>query len=192
MAIEDIFRALEEQADAECAELIHIAETQAASITEEARLEADKIKQRKMDAVADIVRSKAGKTLNAARLENKKELAAVRDEAVEKVFSTAASALAGVRSTPRYEGVFKALAEEALAGVEGECTVLVDPADAALAEKTLKSMNVECTLSPTISTAGGLVVSTVGGRVLRRNTFEARLAKARSLAQAQVAGILTQ
>ncbi|MHB1341218.1 MAG: V-type ATP synthase subunit E [Coriobacteriia bacterium] len=192
MAIEDIFRALEEQADAECAELIHIAETQAASISEEARLEADKIKQRKMDAIADIVRSKAGKTLNAARLENKKELAAVRDEAVEKVFSTAASAMAGVRSTSRYEGVFKALAQEALAGVDGECTVLVDPADTALAEKTLKSMNVDCTVSPTISTIGGLVVSTVGGRVMRRNTFEARLAKARSLAQAQVAGILTR
>lgn len=192
MAIEDIFRALEEQADAECNEILRVAEAQAASIREEARLEAERIKQHKMDAVEGVVQAKAGKTLNAARLENKKELAAVRDEAVEKVFSTAASDLATLRSTAKYEGVFKTLAEEAVAGIEGECTVLVDPADAALAEKTFKALGVACTVSPSISTSGGLVVSTAGGRVLRQNTFEARLAKLRSLGQAQVAEILTR
>lgn len=192
MAIEDIFRALEEQADAECGEILRVAETQAASIREEARQEAERIKQHKMDAVSDVVRAKAGKTVNAARLENKKELAAVRDEAVEKVFSTAASELAQLRSKPAYADIFATLADEALVGVDGECTVLVDPADAALAEKTLKARGAACTVSPTISTMGGLIVSTAGGKVMRHNTFEARLAKMRSLGQAQVAEILTR
>lgn len=192
MAIEDIFRALDEQADEECAEIMRAAEAQAAAIREEARQEAERIKQRKLEAVEEVVRAKAGKIVNAARLENKKELAAVRDEAVEKAFATAASSLASLRSTPGYESVFKALAEEALQGLEGDCTVLVDPADAALAEKTLASMGMRCTVSPAISTMGGLVVSTAGGKVLRHNTFETRLAKTRSLAQARVAEILSR
>jgi vacuolar-type H+-ATPase subunit E/Vma4 len=192
MAIEDIFRALEEQADAECTEILRVAEAQASSVRDEARREADRTKAQKLAAVEEVVVSRVGKTINAARLENRKALAAVRDSAVENAFSGALEKLGAMRGKADYESVFRALAEETLTGVTGECDVLVDPADVALAEKVVKAINSSCVVKPEISTTGGLIAVTVGGRVTRRNTFESRLEKAHSLAQAQVAEILTK
>lgn len=192
MAIEDIFRALEEQADAECTEILRVAEAQASSIRDEAHREAERTKTQKLAAIEDVVVSRVGKTINAARLENRKALAAVRDSAVEQAFTGALERLGTMRSTADYERVFRKLAEETFVGVTGECDVLVDPADAALAEKVVKAINPTCVVKPEISTAGGLIAVTVGGKVTRRNTFESRLNKARTLAQAQVAEILTR
>lgn len=192
MAIEDIFRALEEQADAECTEILRVAEAQASSIRDEAHREAERTKAQKLAAIEDVVVSKVGKTINAARLENRKALAAVRDSAVEHAFSGALERLGTMRSTADYERVFRKLAEETFVGVTGECDALVDPADVALAEKVVKAINPTCVVKPELSTAGGLIAVTVGGKVTRRNTFESRLDKARTLAQAQVAEILTR
>jgi len=192
MAIEDIFRALEEQADAECTEILRVAEAQASSIRDEAHREAERTKAAKLAAIEDVVVSKVGKTINAARLENRKALAAVRDNAVEQAFSGALERLGALRSTADYERIFRKLAEETFVGVSGDCDVLVDPADAALAEKVVKAINPTCVIKPELSTAGGLIAVTVGGKVTRRNTFESRLDKARTLAQAQVAEILTR
>ncbi len=192
MAIEDIFRALEEQADAECTEILRVAEAQASSIRDEAHREAERTKTQKLAAIEDVVISKVGKTINAARLENRKALAAVRDSAVEQAFTGALERLGTMRNTADYERVFRKLAEETFVGVTGECDVLVDPADAALAERVVKAINPTCVVKPEIATAGGLMAVTVGGKVTRRNTFESRLGKARTLAQAQIAEILTR
>jgi len=192
MAIEDIFRALEEQADAECTEILRVAEAQASSIRDEARREAERTKAQKLAAIEDVVVSRVGKTINAARLENRKALAAVRDHAVEQAFAGALERLGTVRGTADYERIFAKLVEETFVGVTGDCDVLVDPADASLAEKVVKAVNPTCVVKPEISTAGGLIAVTVGGKVTRRNTFESRLEKARTLAQAQVAEILTK
>lgn len=192
MAIEDIFRALEEQADAECTEILRVAEAQASSIRDEAHREAERTKVQKLAAIEDVVVSRVGKTINAARLENRKALAAVRDSAVEQAFAGALERLGALRGSTDYERIFRKLAEETFAGVTGECDVLVDPADTALADKIVKAISPASVVKPDISTAGGLIAVTVGGKVTRRNTFESRLNKARTLAQAQVAEILTR
>lgn len=192
MAIEDIFRALEEQADAECSEILRVAEAQAASIKAEARREADRIKVQKLAAVEEVVKAKAGKTLNAARIENKRALAGVRDRAIEQVFADALVKLGKLRGTTEYERVFTALAKEGLTGIGSDCDVHVDPADAALAEKVVASLGARCTVNPDSEFVGGLTVTTHGGRITRRNTFESRTAKVRTLAQARVAEILNQ
>lgn len=191
MAIEDIFRALEEQADQEIEQILRTAKLQAKTIEQEAREEADRITQARIAAVEETTRARAAKTVNAARLESRRDLAAVRDEAVDRVFSEAAKRLAALRGTPEYERIFRKLAEEALAGVEGECELRVAPADEALARAVAAELGVDCTVAPTLDTAGGLEVASHGGRVVRKNTFESRLAKVRGLAQAKVAEVLT-
>ena len=80
--------------------------------------------------------------------------------------------------------------QEAVEGLDGEMEVLVDPADVALAEKTFSDMGLSPTIKGELPTAGGLVVLTQGGKVMRRNTFEERLDKVRQLIQADVAEIL--
>jgi vacuolar-type H+-ATPase subunit E/Vma4 len=65
------------------------------------------------------------------------------------------------------------------------------PADAALAEKLAAELGVTCVISPTLDGIGGVVASSDGGRIVRRNTFESRLTKVRALAGSQVAEVLS-
>ncbi|MBN2404463.1 MAG: V-type ATP synthase subunit E [Coriobacteriia bacterium] len=190
MAIEDIFKALDEQADAECSELVRAAEGQAAAVLAEANAQADRVREQRLQGARELVGQRTGKTINAAKLDNKKHLAAVRESVVKQVFEDAAVRLGALRATEEYESVFRALAEEALAGVEGECTMHVDPADAGLAEKAAKELNASCTIDPSLQTSGGVVVSTENGRILRSNTFETRLAKSHEFTYARVSEIL--
>ena len=191
MAIEDIFRALEEQADAEVNEILRIAQVQADAVVQEATDEAERITQARVDAAGETVAAKSAKAVNATRLQARRDLAAVRDSAVDRVFALAAEKLAAMRGSAAYETVLKGLISEATAGVEGACELLVVPEDAALAEKTVAELGASCTVSPTLESIGGAVVSYDGGRVVRRNTFESRLEKVRGLAQAKVAEVLT-
>lgn len=190
MAIEDIFKALEEQADQEVNRILHAATVQADAIEHEARDEAERIIQAKTQAAEAAVRAKAAKAVNTAKLEVKRDLARVREEAVDAAFQEATRRLAALRGTPEYERIFAALAKEACEGIDLECEIQVAPEDEALAEKVATQLGLKFTISPTLDTIGGLVVSTHGGRVVRRNTFESRLEKARSVASAQVAEVL--
>lgn len=191
MAIEDIFRALEEQADDEVNRILHAATVQADAVEHEARDEAERITGAKIQAADAAVQSKAAKAVNAARLQVKRDLAQVRDSAVEASFGEAAKRLASMRGTPEYERVFAGLAKEACAGLDTECEIQVAPADAELAQKVATDLGIAFTVSPTLDSIGGLVVSTHGGRVVRRNTFETRLQKASAVAGTQVAEVLT-
>lgn len=190
MAIEDIFKALEEQADAEVNQILHTATVQSDSIEHEARDEAERITSGRMAAAEEQVRSRSAKAVNAARLQVRRDLAAVRDEAVDAVFAEAVERLKVMRGKSEYERVFTALAKEALQGVDGACEIEVAPQDADLAKKVVGKMGVQFTVSPTLDTVGGLAVRTDNGRVVRRNTFESRLSKVRSLASAQLAEVL--
>lgn len=190
MAIEDIFKALEEQADAEVNQILHVATVQADAVEHEARDEAERITGVKIAAAETAVRNKSTKAVNAARLQVRRDLAEVRDNTVDAVFAEAKERLAAMRGTAEYERVFATLAKESLARVDSECEIQVAPEDADLAKKVAGELGVACTVSPTLDTIGGLVVSTHDGRVVRRNTFESRMLKARSLAGAKIAEVL--
>ncbi|HSQ22404.1 MAG TPA: V-type ATP synthase subunit E, partial [Coriobacteriia bacterium] len=120
-----------------------------------------------------------------------RDLAAVRDEAVDHVFADAAGKLGALRGTAQYEAVLAALVAEAVKGVEGACVLHVAPADEAMAKKAVDGVDATCSVSPDLESIGGVVVSYDDGRVVRRNTFESRLEKVRGLAQAKVAEVLT-
>lgn len=191
MAIEDIFRALEEQADRDCREILDSAKATAKSVETDAKAEAEAIRNAKVEAADNAVRTRAAQVVNAAKLANMKEVAAAKDRGIEAVYSGALSKLASMRGTAQYATLFKALAKEAMAGLKASgVVVLVDPADKALAEATLKELGVAGSVETSIAAAGGLVVLTGGGRIRKRNTFEDRLAKVRAIRQAEVAEIL--
>ncbi len=192
MALDDIFNALDEQADKEIEQLLSDAQDQAAAIAAEAEDQAAAIQQRVADATEKATRERASRSVNAARLESKRRLAAVKEESIRQVFQAAADKLATARSQSDYANVFGALAAEATGGLAGNLEVLVDSADAALAERTAADLGLDVTIKPEISTSGGLIVRTGGGRIMRRNTFEDRLDKADGLIQADVAEILFQ
>lgn len=190
MALEDIFRALEDQAQDECDQILRVAREQAEAIAEDASDEAESIRANRVDEAERTTRKKASRKVNSARLESKKRVAAVKEAGVSDSFDRALTALGGVRARSDYASIFKALAEEASAGLEGELEVWVDPADEALAKGVVAELGLSAVVRPEIKSMGGLVMTIDEGKISRRNTLEDRLEKVRLMAQADVAEIL--
>jgi len=190
MALEDIFRALEEQAAKDSEAVLAEARAHANAIVEEAEHEAARTRDARVADAGRAVKLSSAQDLNAAKLEARKKLAAVKDVAVGDVFDDATAELKKARATAAYEATFRRLVDEALEGVVGEFSVLVDPADVDLATAVLREKGLSAEVRGDLSTSGGVAVSTDGGRVMHRNTLEDRLEKLRGMAQADVAEIL--
>jgi len=184
MALEDIFKALEEQADEECKTIVTDARDQAEGILTHARDEADSIKSDRLGNTERSVRSKTAQQINYARLESKKRVAAVKERSVGKVFEEAMKSLEALRHTDTYPALMKDLIQEAVAGVDGEYRILVDQVDVDVAKKAAADLGLSAPVEQGDSTIGGAVVSFGGGRIARRNTLEDRLEKVSGLIQA--------
>ena len=189
MAIEDIIRALEEEADGEVTEIVDAAKMQASGILEDARAEADKIRADRLEHGTSAGTARGQQLVNAARLDNKRSLAAAKERGIADVYATAEKRLAETRKDSAYTALFTALAEEAVAGVEGAYTVQVDAADEALAKSVFGTAGATASIE-TMPTLGGLTIVADQGHVFRRNTLDERLAKSRKAGQSHVAEIL--
>lgn len=189
MAIEDIFRALEEQAAEECRQIEDVARKQAAATVAEAREAALHLLEQKVQAAEAAAQRLVAKTLDAARVESMRRLGMARETAIDDVYRDASDRLAGLRSTTDYGRVFESLADEALAGTGGERVLAVDPADR---DRAMAYAGADGTLSVAtdLSSSGGVEVRLDEGRVVRRNTFESRLEKLRGFGDARIAEIL--
>ncbi|MDF1542680.1 MAG: V-type ATP synthase subunit E [Anaerosomatales bacterium] len=190
MALEDIFRALDEQADKECEDILATARAQAEAILADAEEQAAGICSACVEHTESAMQRKAAKQTNAARLEGKKKVASVKEAAVSDAFEKSAERLASIRTRDTYPAMFKSLVSEALAGVSGDMVLLVDPSDEALARQALDELGVDAEVRTELTTSGGVAVLTGNGRIMRRNTLEDRLDKVRNSIQSDVAEIL--
>jgi vacuolar-type H+-ATPase subunit E/Vma4 len=190
MAIEDILNALQDQAQADIEAVIGEAREHAALIGKQAEAEAAAIRENFSKQVERSARSKAAKTVNAARLEAKMTVSSAKGDGLEAVFSSAGEVLGNARSQEGYDRLFADLAAEALEGIEGDVVLHVDPQDEDRARATAQAAGVSASVETDITTAGGLVVEARQGRILRRNTLEDRLERARQFVQTDVAKAL--
>ncbi len=190
MALDDIFRALEEQADAECDAILAAARDQASTIAGEAEARADEVRRAKVEVSERAARAVAAQRLNAARLDARKLVAGVKDRAIRAAFDGAEERFETLRSDRDYSDVFSSLAAEALSGVDGEVQVRVSEEDVALARKALGALGAKAEVVGDLETAGGLVVVANAGTLFRKNTVEDRIARLRDGGQSAVAGIL--
>lgn len=190
MAIEDILRTLDEQADADCRAMIDTAKQQAKNITDEAKAEAGRVKDAKVSATQAQVRSRAAQIVNAARLERRRRISSAQDEGIDAVYSEAGATLSGSRGTKEYDDLFLALAREAAQRANGKVTFQVAPADAALASRVMSELGLSGDVEATAEVLGGLTVIAAEGRVYRRNTLDDRLMKVRKYAGSEIAEIL--
>jgi vacuolar-type H+-ATPase subunit E/Vma4 len=189
MAIEDILKALDDQAQADCDAVIGEAREHAKLIVEEAQREADDIHGGFVRQVERVASTDASKTVNAARLQAKMTVSTVKGDGVASAFNGAMSALPSLRGAG-YDRLFAALAAEAFAGVSGDVSVHVAADDVALARDAAAAAGLTADVAGDLDTAGGLVVETAGGHIIRRNTLEDRLDRSRQLVQAEVAKVL--
>ena len=190
MAIDDIFRALDKEADDESAVALEAAREQAKGIVEDAEAQAAKIRDARVDAARARAALRSTRVLNSARLDGRRLLSGVRERTLSEAFDEALQQMDSLRGTPGYPAMFRALATEAMQGLTGEVTLTVDPADKALANEALKASGLSGVVDTSLKTRGGLRVAADGGTVLRRNTVEDRLAKFRRTSQSDIARII--
>jgi vacuolar-type H+-ATPase subunit E/Vma4 len=191
MAIEDIFVALEEQGEQESREAVDAAREQAKGIKEDAEAQAKAIRDARVEAAKSHATLISARTVNSARLNGRRMVAGVKERAIVQAFDEALAKLASVRASAGYPVLFRALADEAVAGLSGEIVVRVDSADAGLAADFLKASGLVGTVDATAKTAGGVTIVAEGGDLLRRNTLEDRLEKFRGLGQSEIAEVLS-
>ncbi len=191
MAIEDILKALDEQACEECDQITADAKEEADRIIAEAQEQGERIKAQRMARVKAMIEPKAQQMVNAARLTNKREIEAVRMKAVDSVFDEALERLKGLRDDPKkYEPLMKSLLKEAAEGADGESRAVVDQADEALAAELIREMDITCTLETAAMPYGGVTVMACEGKIAHRNTLDDRLDQVRATSRAAVAGVL--
>jgi vacuolar-type H+-ATPase subunit E/Vma4 len=191
MAIEDIFIALEEQGEQESREALDAAREQARGIKEDAEDQAKSIREQRVETARAHAALKTQRTINSARLDGRRSVAGVKERAIVQAFDEALAKLAAVRKSPEYPALFRALAVEATANLDGEVTFLVDSADEALAKQVFAELGLNGGVDASGSTVGGLTVLAQGGTMLRRNTLEDRLSKYRASGQSEVAEVLS-
>jgi vacuolar-type H+-ATPase subunit E/Vma4 len=191
MAIEDIFVALEEQGEQESREAVDAAREQAKGIKEDAEAQAKAIRDARVEAAKAHATLTSARTVNSARLTGRRMVAGVKERAIVTAFDEALVKLGSARASAGYPALFRALADEAVAGLDGEIVVRVDPADEALAAEFLKASGMVGSVDATAKTSGGLTIVAKGGDLLRRNTLEDRLEKFRGLGQSEIAEVLS-
>jgi vacuolar-type H+-ATPase subunit E/Vma4 len=189
MAISDILSTLDDQANADCESIIGEAREHAKMIVEESERQARQIHETFVNQVERVATLNASKKVNAARLQAKMTVSSVKGAGLTSVFEDARAQLFSARDQG-YDALFAALAAEALAGVSGPVTIRVTADDIALAEKAATAAGLAATVESDLDTAGGLVVETGGGKIVRRNTLEDRLDRASQFVRADVAAVL--
>ena len=189
MAIEDILQALDDQAQADSDAVIAEAEVHAQLIIEDAQHAAGEIHANFARQVERVARADAAKIVNAARLGAKMEVSSAKGFGVQSVLDAARARLGEVRSGD-YDSLFDGLAAEALADTTGAVTIRVASADADRARQAATSAGLEADVVADLETAGGIVVESQGGRIIRRNTLEDRLDRVGQMLQADIARVL--
>jgi vacuolar-type H+-ATPase subunit E/Vma4 len=190
MAIQDILQALEDQAQADCAECLGEAEAHAKHIVDEAEREAAGIRDRYLQNMERTAGAEAAQKVNAARLESKMLISSVKGDGLDNVFTQAQSQLGSLRSRPDYPQALEAMLAEALDGASDDAVVKVNPDDVAAAQSAAGRIAPGVRVEGDASVVGGVLVELDGGTILRRNTLDDRLGRAREYVQNDVARVL--
>jgi vacuolar-type H+-ATPase subunit E/Vma4 len=176
MALADLLRAIEADADAERARADREAALEAAAIVERARLEAAELEAGLAAAPESEARADAERARAGARLEASGAVRAAREDAFAALLDGIRAELGALRGSAAYAALFAALLAESRAALPGASTLRVDPRDVDLATPLARGLRVE----PALDTWGGVELASDDGRTVR-NTLEERLANAELL-----------
>jgi vacuolar-type H+-ATPase subunit E/Vma4 len=190
MSIEDILQALDDQCRQECQEIFGRAEAEAKQILDKAQVEAEAIRQARIDKIKAEAESETTSLLYSARLKSKNAIISAKEIIAEKALAQAEEKLRDLRSRQDYPAILERLIREGLTRISGRVAVHVDPSDEAVADEVMRKLGMDYELHKDIQTVGGAMISDAGGRVRIINTVEERLNRAREKLRMQVSGIL--
>src|SRR5690348_7234339 len=173
MALDDLLRAIETEADEERDRAEREKAASAAAIVDAAREQAAGLEAQLARAAEAASLAAAERVRAVARLEAANTVRAAREEAYACVLGRVREELSALRGSPAYPGVFAALLNESRSALPEACELRVDRRDEELADSLAGGLRVVAVLD----TWGGLELADEDGRTVR-NTLEERLANA--------------
>jgi vacuolar-type H+-ATPase subunit E/Vma4 len=177
MALTHILAAIEAQVDAEIRQIEQRTAAATAQIRAAAADEAHAIGERyRRDVLAQLEHERA-RRLNRARLAALRATSRAREQLFADALAAARALLARARAGDGYAATLRALAEEALAQIDGEALLRADPRDEAL----LRALFPQARIAGDLETWGGVEARTLDGRIVVVNTLEARLEQAQDM-----------
>lgn len=186
MALVDLLRAIETEADEEFARLGNEAAAEAEALVTRARTEARALSAELAAALEPAARRDAERTTALARLDAAAGLRDAREEAFASALDGVRAELAALRGGGRYADLLRALIAESRAALPAATVLRVDQRDAELV-----SLESGLQLEPVLKTWGGVELGSDDGRLLR-NTLEERLANAEPLLRLRFASWLAR
>ena len=191
MALEDILRAMEQQAQAEIARLKGGAEAEAGSIVAMAEEDAKRIKARHLANIMPRVQHERARMLSDARLAVLREVMAAREALLEEAFAAAKTELGRLREKSEYSRYLAWLTHEVVDELGHELCIVVDACDESLMRRIAADLGVRARIEHGLHTAGGLEASTADGCIRVVNTIEARLQRSQHFLRREIASILS-
>ena len=182
MALDDLLRAIETEADADRARAAEEAAAAVAAVVDHARRDANALEAELTDAGAAEGRAAAAHERALARLDAATRIRSAREEAFVSLLSGIRAELAAVRETSAYPELFHALVAESRNALPAASVLRVDPRDADLARGVSPGLRVE----PTLECWGGIELDSEDDRTVR-DTLEERLANAELLLRERLA-----
>ena len=177
MPLKDLLNAIEAEATSERERLEADSKAEAAAIVAAAHEEAARARGEILRARAPATEAEADRRLALARLEAGRLEREAREEAFDGLLAGARTLLADARREPAYRESLGALLAEALAALPDASTARVHPDDEASVSDLARETGSRLAVVPDAAVAGGVVLESAGGRVLR-NTLPERLANA--------------
>lgn len=173
MALDDLLRAIEAEAEEERRRADREKAMAAAAILDGARREAAAVEAELTTAPQAESLAAAERVRALARLRAADMVRVAREEAYARLIERVREELSGLRDSPSYPAVFRALLDESRAALPNAGELRVDRRDAGLATSVAGDLRVVAVLD----TWGGAELAAADGRTVR-NTLEERLANA--------------
>lgn len=191
MALDDILRALEDNAEDRIEAIQQDAQQRVNEIISEVEREASRTRRLRLKRIEDAIRSECTGIVYSASLKAKNELIKAQEEMVGEAFRLAEQRLTEQRSKEEYPKIFELLLGECLEALDGEVVLRVRQDDRALVESLMANRQVPYRISETpLEASGGLVAGSPGGEVVVHNSFESRLSKAKKTLRLEISNAL--
>ncbi len=176
MALEDILRALEEQAAEQEKEILAEAEATADSTRSDGVRTAERIYTVEHERILRPLKGEQARILNEARLYQQNEIQSRKNQLWQEALEAARSKLTKASSGKDYDAALKILISEALAEESHDVVVVVRPADVKTAKAALKESGREdATVEEDAECIGGASVTSPATRTRTINTLDSRL-----------------
>jgi V/A-type H+-transporting ATPase subunit E len=191
MDYENLMKSMDAGAEDKLTELMQKARKTSAEIKSRALAKAAEIKKLHMDGASKAAMLERNKSFFTANSEAKKQIGSLKHELFNEAFARARERLVSARESGNYEDSFRKMAEEAVRALgESEVVLHIDKRDMDLCRKVADGLGIRCEILADNSCMGGLIATTMDGKVVVHNTLESRLENARRRMRLEIFNML--